>query len=166
MEIRMRAVRTALIAALVLSALVSTRQPVAASGVNDARAALKKLYESEPVAKTIGTKARGILVFPTIVKADFMVGAQYGEGALLKKGKIMGHYNSVAGSYAFQAGAQAFGYAMFLMNDKALEYLNKSDGWEIGVGPSVVILDKGKAKSLTTTTLQDDVYALVFSQMV
>jgi lipid-binding SYLF domain-containing protein len=70
----------------------------------------------------------------------------------------------VAGSYGLQAGVQKFGYALFLMNDNALQYLNKSDGWELGVGPSIVIVDKGKAKSLTTMTLKDDVYAFIFDQ--
>lgn len=130
----------------------------------DANAALKKLYESEPVAKAIGEKAKAVLVFPNIVKAGFIVGAQYGEGVLLMNGKLIAHYNSVAGSYGLQAGVQAFGYALFLMNDKAVQYLDKSNGWEIGVGPSIVIVDKGVAKSLTTTTLKDDVYAFIFDQ--
>ena len=130
----------------------------------DANAALKKLYDSEPVAKTIGEKAKAVLVFPNIVKAGFIVGAQYGEGVLLINGKLVAHYNSVAGSYGLQAGVQAFGYALFLMNDKAVQYLDKSNGWEIGVGPSIVIVDKGIAKSLTTTTLKDDVYAFIFDQ--
>jgi len=59
---------------------------------------------------------------------------------------------------------QAFGYVLFLMDDRALAYLDKSNGWEIGVGPSVVILDKGVASSLTTTTLKDNVYAIIFDQ--
>ena len=130
----------------------------------DAKAALSKLYESEPASKLIGEKAKAVLVFPNIVKAGFIVGAQYGEGALLVNGQIVAHYNSVAASYGLQAGVQAFGYAMFLMTDNALQYLHKSDGWELGVGPSIVIVDKGKAKSLTTTTLQDDVYAFIFDQ--
>jgi lipid-binding SYLF domain-containing protein len=130
----------------------------------DANAALKKLYESEPVAKMIGEKAKAVLVFPNIVKAGFIVGGQYGEGVLLVHGKLIAHYNSVAASYGLQAGVQAFGYALFLMNDKALQYLDKSDGWEIGVGPSIVIVDKGIAKTLTTTTLKDDVYAFIFDQ--
>jgi lipid-binding SYLF domain-containing protein len=130
----------------------------------DAHAALTKLYESEPVAKTIGEKAKAILVFPSIVKAGFIVGGQYGEGVLLEDGKVIAHYNSVAASYGLQAGVQSFGYALFLMSDKALQYLSKSDGWELGVGPSIVIVDKGKAKSLTTTTLKDDVYAFIFNQ--
>ena len=137
----------------------------AASGVDDdVNAALQKLYAREPVAKMIGAQARAVLVFPNIVKAGFIVGAQYGEGALVQAGTIVGHYNSVAASYGLQAGVQAFGYALFLMNDQALAYLDKSDGWEIGVGPSIVIVNKGKAKALTTTTLKDDVYAFIFSQ--
>jgi lipid-binding SYLF domain-containing protein len=130
----------------------------------DAKAALNKLYDSEPAAKLIGEKAKAILVFPNIVKAGFVVGAQYGEGALLMNGKVTAHYNSVAASYGLQAGVQSFGYAMMLMTDNALQYLNKSEGWELGVGPSIVIVDKGKAKSLTTTTLKDDVYAFIFDQ--
>ena len=130
----------------------------------DAHAALQKLYASEPVAKMIGEKAKAILVFPNIVKAGFIVGGQYGEGVLMKDGKIVAHYNSVAASYGLQAGVQSFGYALFLMNDKALEYLDSSNGWELGVGPSIVIVDKGKAKSLTTLTLKDDVYAFIFNQ--
>ena len=130
----------------------------------DAIAALNKLYASEPEAKVIGEKARAILIFPNIVKAGFIVGAQYGEGVLLRNGQVTGHYNSVAGSYGLQAGVQAFGYAMFLMNENAIQYLDRSDGWEIGVGPTIVIVDKGKAKTLTTTTLKDDVYAFIFDQ--
>jgi len=76
----------------------------------------------------------------------------------------MGHYNSLAGSYGYQAGLQTYGYALFLMNDQALQYLDQSDGWEIGVGPSIVVLDKGKGKSVTSTTLTKDVYAFIFNQ--
>jgi lipid-binding SYLF domain-containing protein len=137
----------------------------AAGGIDDdVTAALQKLYASVPVAKRIGAQARAVLVFPHIVKAGFLVGGQYGEGALMQGGKIVGHYNSVSGSYGLQAGVQKFGYALFLMNDKALAYLDSSDGWEIGVGPSIVIVDQGKAKTMTSTTLRDDVYAFIFSQ--
>ena len=130
----------------------------------DANAALKSLYASEPVAKMIGDKSKAILVFPDIVKAGFIVGGQYGEGVLLSDGKGGAHYRSVAASYGLQAGVQSFGYALFLTNDKALAYLDSSGGWELGVGPSIVIVDKGKAKSMTTLTMKDDVYAFIFDQ--
>jgi lipid-binding SYLF domain-containing protein len=130
----------------------------------DANAALNKLYETQPVAKMLSEKAAAILVFPNIVKAGFIVGAQYGQGALRKKGKTVGYYNSVAGSYGLQAGAQSFGYVMFLMTDSSVRYLDRSDGWEIGVGPSIVVVDEGIGKSLTSTTLKSDVYAFIFDQ--
>jgi len=76
----------------------------------------------------------------------------------------MNSYNSVAASYGFQAGIQKFGYAMFFMSDSAMKYLDKSDGWEIGTGPSIVIVDVGAAGSLTTTTAKSDIYAFFFSQ--
>jgi lipid-binding SYLF domain-containing protein len=160
----MKYIRAAAVLALAVFTLVNV-PAVADEAIDaDAKAALQKLYDSEPAAKLIGEKAKAVLVFPNIVKAGFIVGAQYGEGALIMNGNVTAHYNSVAGSYGLQAGVQAFGYAMFLMTDNALQYLHKSDGWELGVGPSIVIVDKGKAKSLTTTTLQDDVYAFIFDQ--
>ena len=158
---------------LVLAVAVATTSPTLpraaiaapAAGVDeDAAAALKKLYATEPAAKLLSQKARAILVFPSIVKAGFLVGAHYGEGVLVQNGRPGAHYNTVAGSYGYQAGLQTYGYALFLMNDDALHYLDRSDGWEIGAGPSVVVVNKGMAKSMTSTTLTKDVYAFIFSQ--
>jgi lipid-binding SYLF domain-containing protein len=126
--------------------------------------ALEKLYASTPAAAELAKVCKGVLVFPDIVKAGLIVGGQYGEGALRIDGKTVGYYNTVAASYGLQAGAQTFGYAMFVMNDSALNYLKKSQGWEVGVGPTVVVMDEGLAKSLTTSTAKDDIYAFIFGQ--
>jgi lipid-binding SYLF domain-containing protein len=130
----------------------------------DVDSALLKLYEKTPAAKELSKVAKGILVFPSIIKGGFIVGGQYGEGALRMDGKTEGYYNTAAASYGLQAGAQSFGYALFFITDKALDYLKKSEGWEIGVGPSVVIVDEGVARSLTTTTAKSDIYAFFFDQ--
>ena len=127
-------------------------------------AALKKLLEGTPEVEMFRKDAKGILVFPNIVKGGFLIGAQYGKGALRKEGKTVGYYSTLAASYGLQAGVQAFGYAMFFMNEKSLEYLDESAGWEVGVGPSIVVMDKGMGKSLTTTTGRSDVYAFIFDQ--
>jgi lipid-binding SYLF domain-containing protein len=103
-------------------------------------------------------------VFPNIVKAGFLLGAQYGEGALRQRGKTVGYYNSAAASYGLQAGAQRFGYALFFMSDSAVNYLNTSGGFELGVGPSIVVLDTGTARALTSSTIQNDIYAVFFDQ--
>ena len=140
----------------------------AASGASlsrDARAVLEQLYRKNPAAKDLGARARAVLVFPRMVKAGFMFGGQIGEGALLKGGRTAGYYNSVAASYGFQAGAQVFGYALFFMNEGALAYLDRSGGFELGVGPSVVVVDEGFAKSYTSSTLTQDIYAVIFDQM-
>jgi lipid-binding SYLF domain-containing protein len=125
---------------------------------------LAKLYKSSPAAKELSSVAKAILIFPNVLKAGLIVGAQYGKGALLVNNKTAGYYNTVAASYGLQAGAQSFGYAMFLMTDDALAYLKKSSGWEIGVGPSIIVVDKGTAKSLTTSTAKEDIYAFFFAQ--
>jgi lipid-binding SYLF domain-containing protein len=162
-----RMVGTAFILAIAATTVISPSPAVAESAAHlqtEAAAALSKLYADSPQARMLGEKAAAVLVFPNIVKAGFMVGAQYGEGVLLKKGRTVGYYSSVAGSYGLQAGVQGFAYTLFLMSDSAVKYLDKSDGWEIGVGPSIVVVDEGVARTLTTTTAKDDVYAFIFDQ--
>jgi lipid-binding SYLF domain-containing protein len=148
--------------------LAAGAQPALAASASkidqSARQALNTLYKKNEAARTLGKEARGILVFPGIHKAGFIVGGQGGDGALIKGGKTVGYYRSVAASYGLQAGVQKFGYALFLMNDAALAYLDNSGGWEIGVGPSIVVVDAGVGKTLTTTTGRSDVYAFIFDQ--
>ena len=93
-----------------------------------------------------------------------IVGGQYGDGALRQGEKTVGYFRSIAASYGLQAGVQSFGYVLMFMDDASLAYLDKSEGWEIGTGPSVVIVDKGMGKSLTSTTLKSGVYAYIFGQ--
>lgn len=130
----------------------------------DSQAALRKLYAQVPAAKTLGESASAVLVFPNIRKAGFVVGGQYGEGTLIKGGKPVAYYSTQGLSYGLQAGAQQFGYALFFMNEKAVTQLDKGDGFEVGVGPSVVVVDQGVAKNVTTTTTKEDIYAFVFGQ--
>ena len=130
----------------------------------EVKGALEKLYGKSASASAMGKKAQGILVFPGIVKGGFLVGGQYGEGALLEDGKIRGYYNTLQVSYGLQVGLQKYGYALFLMTDSARKWIDKTDGWEVGVGPSIVVMDKGKATSKTTTTMQSDIYAFFFDQ--
>ena len=128
------------------------------------QAALQQLYASVPLAKELGPKAHAILVFPKVTKAGLGIGGQYGEGALLKGGKAVAYYKTTGASFGLQAGGQQYGYAMIFMNAKALEQLDNADGFEVGVGPSVVLVDEGMAKTTTTSTLKDDIYAFVFGQ--
>ena len=129
-----------------------------------AAAALADLYRKTPDAKALGDRAVAVLIFPSIVKGGFIVAGQFGDGALRRRGKTIGYYRSLAASYGFQAGVQAYGYVLFFMDEPSLAYLQKSDGWELGSGPSLVVLDSGFGKNLSTTTLQKGVYAFIFDQ--
>jgi lipid-binding SYLF domain-containing protein len=129
-----------------------------------ASSALRALYAREPKARTLAEKAQGILIFPRIYKGGLVIGGQSGDGVLRRGGKSVGYYNITAASVGLQAGGQTFSYALFFMNDTALQYLDKSDGWAIGSGPNIVVVDKGAAASISSTTLSQDVYAIPFGQ--
>ncbi|MGH7077840.1 MAG: YSC84-related protein [Acetobacteraceae bacterium] len=161
--------RGLIVSAAVLAggAVLAPRSAKAASArdiAERARSALQRLYREQPRMQSLGERARAILVFPQIVKGGFLVGAQTGDGALLVNGNTTTYYNISAVSFGLQAGAQAFSYALFFMTDAALGYLRSSNGWSVGSGPTVVVLDKGAAASLTSTTLTQDVYAVPFGQ--
>ena len=153
--------------AVALAALLAPLASLAADRgalERDARAVLQQLLAAEPTAKLLHKEAVAVLVFPKIIKAGLIVGGQYGDGVLFKGGKAVGFYNTTGASYGLQAGAQQYGYALMLMNEKAVAALNANDGFEIGAGPSLVVVDQGMSKSLTTTTAREDIYAFVFSQ--
>lgn len=146
---------------------VSTHQSMAWDSAkldHKSYSALLKLYQKTPKARELGDKAVAVLIFPEIIKAGFMIGGLRGDGVLFRGNKPVGYYNTTAISYGLQAGIQRYGYALFFMNEKALEYFNKSDGFEFGAGPTLTVVDAGVARSLSTTTLQKDIYAFFFSQ--
>jgi lipid-binding SYLF domain-containing protein len=128
------------------------------------RQALSLLIKDDPSADALNDKAIAVLVFPKVTKAGLIVGGQYGEGVLWRDGKAVGFYNTAGASVGFQAGAQEFGYALFFMKDSALKALDTAQGFEVGVGPNIVVMDKGMAVSRTTTTIQNDIYAFIFDQ--
>ena len=162
-------VRRVLSVFFILALWTAAMHPAAAETKNDldqaSRDALQRLYRINPAAAALGKAAHAILVFPNIVRAGLVFGGSYGEGELIRKdGSVDGYYNSVSASWGLQAGAQTYGYAVFLMNDRAVHYLHVTHGWEIGVGPTVVLVNDGIARNLSTSTLKDDAYAFIFGQ--
>ena len=166
----MRSTRSLALAGVMVAAALVSLGPLPAYGgsaaelAGESRAALNSLYARQSSAKLLGQKAKAILVFPSMMKAGFMFGGQVGEGTLFKSGKVAGYYNSVAASYGFQAGVQKFGYALFFISNDALNQLDATKGFEVGIGPSIVVMDEGKGKSMTSNTITSDVYAFIFDQ--
>jgi len=131
---------------------------------SDSRRALQQLVAQNLAAAKCKSKAVAVLVFPDVVKAGFILGAQGGKGILFVHGQPNGRYRTVAASYGLQAGVQKYGYALFFMNQRALDWINQTRGWEIGTGPSVVIVDKGMARTFSTDTLHSGIFAFTFDQ--
>jgi len=129
--------------------------------VDEALASFKKEVGG---SKEFLKKAKGVLVFPTVIKAGFGLGAEYGEGALRINGKSVDYYNTMAASIGFQIGAQAKTIILVFTKSKALDQFRNSDGWKVGVDGSVALITLGMGDSLDTTNAQDPIVAFVFGQ--
>lgn len=140
----------------------------AAAATSDVRSASMRAYNDllarQPAAKALAGSAKGVLVFPEVYKAGLLVGGYHGEGSMIRNGRAEGRYGTSGASYGLQAGVQKYAYALFFMTDADMQYLEQSSGWEVGVGPSVTVVDEGLASSLTTTTGRSGVYCFFFDQ--
>ncbi|MBK8209372.1 MAG: hypothetical protein IPK78_04800 [Rhodospirillales bacterium] len=131
---------------------------------SSAEATLTSLYNQNSVARELGRKAKGILVFPEITKGGIGIGGSYAEGVLFVNGKPDGNYSVGSGSLGLTLGAQSFSQVIMFMTQEALNSFRASRGWEAGVNGSVVAIDEGKATSYDFTKDQDPIVGFVFGQ--
>ncbi|WP_233872653.1 BPSL1445 family SYLF domain-containing lipoprotein [Paraburkholderia adhaesiva] len=137
----------------------SKRQSIDAS----VDATLNKLHSTVPGSRELLAKARGVLVFPTVLQAGFIVGGQYGEGALRVGGETVGYFNTVSGSFGFQAGAQSKAMIFCFMTQDALNRFRASDGWSVGADASVALVKVGANGLIDTTTATAPVQVFVLT---
>ncbi len=161
--IRFAGLGLALLGLVSLSGCINIGGTARTLSVNSGNA-LQELKATDPVAAELADDASGVLVFPSIAKAGFLIAAQTGEGVLYEAGRATAFYNTTAASYGLQAGVQKFGYALFFMDDASLDAFKASSGFEIGLGPSVVIVDSGFAARATNLTVRKGIYAVTFDQ--
>jgi lipid-binding SYLF domain-containing protein len=150
-----------------LCVLGSTPQGNAASGPEidaSVRATLDQFFHEVWSSRDLANKAVAILVFPTIVKAGFGIGGEYGEGALHIRGHTAGYYNIISGSIGFQFGAQARSVIIMFMTEQALASFQRTDGWKIGVDGSVTIIAVGAGGAIDTNSIRSPVIGFIFDQ--
>jgi lipid-binding SYLF domain-containing protein len=159
---RGNAIHIILIAAL---ALLGAVRPGVAASTGEINASvtrtLERFYQQVPGARELGARAAAVLVFPTIVKAGFGFGGEYGEGAMRIGGKTAGYYNTVAASFGFQIGAQARSVIIMFMTPEALASFRRVDGWKVGVDGSVAIITVGAGGSIDTDKITSPVVGFV-----
>lgn len=125
-------------------------------------AALKHFKSEVGGANEFLKAAKGVLVFPTVLKAGFAIGGEYGEGALRIGGKTVAYYSTAAASFGFQMGAQAKTVIIIFLEQNALTKFRKSDGWEVGVDGSVALVELGAGASIDSTNIKNPVVGFVF----
>ncbi len=127
-------------------------------------ATLKNFYQDVKGAKEYLKTSKAILVFPSVYKAGFGIGGEYGEGALRIGGKTVDYYSTVAGSFGFQLGAQKKTLILVFTQKKALKSFRESNGWKAGVDGSVALVTVGIGGSIDTTNIKDPIVAFAFDQ--
>ncbi len=127
-------------------------------------AALDRFQKEVYSAKDMLKNAKGVLVFPKVIKGGIGIGGEYGEGALRIKGKTVEHYNTVSGSLGFQLGAQVKSIYLLFMEDSALTSFRANSGWKAGVDGSVALIKVGADGSVDTTKTNEPIVAFVLGQ--
>ncbi|HEX4597276.1 MAG TPA: YSC84-related protein [Burkholderiaceae bacterium] len=158
--------RTAM-AALLLCGFALSSSPSAAASKEEldahAREAIGDLYRASPAARQLAGRAAGMLVFPSVIKAGFWVGGEYGEGALEIGQKTVAYYNVVSASFGLQAGVQDKSVVLMFMTPDALAKFRESHGWKAGVDGSVALVTLGAGKDFDSETLQKPIVGFVFN---
>lgn len=158
-----RAVLCGLSAGLVAAGLPPAPAHAASAGEIEAGVdrALDHFFRRVPEGYDLVTRAAGVLVFPTVIKAGMGIGGEYGEGAMRIGGRTAAYYNTIAASVGFQLGAQARTVIILFMTNDALTRFHRVDGWKVGVDGSVTLVTLGAAGALDTTKLNSPVIGFI-----
>lgn len=129
----------------------------------DVQQTLDRLYRSVPESRMLADRAEGVLVFPGVLGASFIVGASHGDGSLLMDGAKAGYYSTTSGSIGFQAGAQSQAVIYMLMTEEALNRVRSDNGWSVGASAGVAVADIGANGQITNNTANQEVVAFVMN---
>lgn len=127
-------------------------------------ATLDRFYAEIPEAKSLAAKASGILIFPSVIKAGFGIGGEYGEGALRIAGRTVAYYSTAAASIGFQLGAQSKSVILMFMTGDSLSAFRSSEGWKVGVDGSVALIRIGAGGSIDTANIRDPLIGFIYGQ--
>ncbi|MFM0339582.1 BPSL1445 family SYLF domain-containing lipoprotein [Paraburkholderia fungorum] len=164
--------RVAAVAGFSFTVCLTTMSHAATSETNSAKrrsidakvqGTISRLYSTVKGSRELVAKASGVLVFPSVLQAGFVVGGQYGEGALRVGGKSVGYYSTISGSFGFQAGAQSKAIIFLFMTRESLDSFRNAKGWSAGGEGSVALVKAGANGAIDTTTATAPVEVIVLT---
>ncbi|HRM54426.1 MAG TPA: YSC84-related protein [Ottowia sp.] len=131
----------------------------------DVDATLSRLYSTVPGTREMVQRSAGVLVFPSVVGGSFVVGAEYGKGALREGGTTTGYYSTTAGSIGFQAGGQSKAVVYVFNTGEALQKFKASNGWTAGADATVAVGKIGANGSVDTETMKQAVSSFILTNV-
>jgi len=154
-----------LLLSLLTVLMVTTSSLMAATAAEiDAKAdKVIEIFKQKPGASKFLSEVKGYIVFPSVLKGGFILGAEYGEGVLRVDGESQSYYSIASGSAGFQLGAQKASYIIAFASQRALDNFKRSDGWEAGVDGVVTVIDWGVGKDISSISFEKPIYAFVFN---
>ena len=151
------------LATFTVMAASSKAEAASAAEIDDAvHDTLDTFFDQVGGARELVAKSAAVLVFHTVVKAGFVVGGEYGEGALVKRGRSIEYYNTISASFGFQLGAQARSVIIVFMTPEALDSFHRVDGWKVGVDGSVALITVGAGASIDTSRITNPIVGFIF----
>lgn len=165
MHLRLKAPKILVLAALLALAWPAARSQAAGPETSQAvNATLNQFFNQVPYSRELANKALAVLVFPTVVKAGFGIGGEYGEGELQLRGRHAGYYNIASASIGFQFGAQARSVIIMFMTPGALAQFQSTDGFKVGIDGSIAIITIGAGGAIDTNSVTKPVIGFIFDQ--
>lgn len=126
-------------------------------------AALERLYQNAPESRDLVRRAKGVLIFPKVLSASFIVGGEHGDGVLRVNGQNQGYYSTTSGSIGFQAGAQSKAIIMLFMTQEALDHFRNSNGWTVGADATVAVANIGANGQIDSNTINEPIVAFAMT---
>ena len=158
--------------AMAMTACTTTKPETASAPRADAttintraNAALERLYQTAPGSKEMVQRAKGVLVFPSVIGGSFVLGVEHGRGELLVGGRVRGEYTTTAASVGWQAGGQSKAVIYVFNTEDALKKFKASEGWSVGADAQVTVGKVGANSTIDTTTAQQPVVSYVLTNV-
>lgn len=151
---------------LTVSGLFWTATEAAAASAEEinigADATLQRFKDAVMGGEQFLARAKGVLVFPKVIKAGLIVGGEYGEGALRIDNRTVAYYSTAAGSLGLQAGAQSKSIVLVFLTASALQDFRASTGWKAGADGSVAVVQWGVGEDINSLDIKDPIVGFVF----
>ena len=160
-----------LIVSLLVGSTVSAASPETI--ISQSIAALQEMAVEPDASAMVSLlrEARGVAIFPSVVKAGIFLGGKYGEGLVLQRDQATGRWYgpsfvTMKGvSYGLQFGVQSTALVLVINNDEGMERFRGSQEFTLGGDIGIAAGPLGRqAGASTDVQLKSAIYSYSMSK--